>query len=281
MRESVKSCTVRRKTYVLGSNAYILWRSLTKIIHCKKVNGFPIPSLDVTHMSPGQGQFCEQLFYSVLYSWLIHCCKSPKYCTLYHTAHYHFFIWRILRYRTHSPTELHCFTYIFLVDLSLSTVLPRDTETAWRPYTPVGPAICTMGTDCILKLCTIGKNILYWPDWISSSVLPIAASQQDFRRVCNDTFNLREGHNPGRKPCHKYSLSPYSPQFQQVGRGCPSLSLWFYPPPPPHQVALQCHSRTRPMSSNGLIYAADSLDLALLLTQWRWGAHTQIQSLCP
>jgi hypothetical protein len=35
------------------------------------------------------------------------------------------------------------------------------------------------------------------------------------------------------------------------------------------------------MSSNGLIYAADSLDLALLLTQWRWGAHTQIQSAVP
>ncbi len=34
------------------------------------------------------------------------------------------------------------------------------------------------------------------------------------------------GHNPGRKPCHMYSLSFYSPQFQQVGRGRLSLSLW-------------------------------------------------------
>ncbi len=48
-------------------------------------------------------------------------------------------------------------------------------------------------------------------------------------RVCNDTFNLREGHNPGRKLCRMYSLSPYSPRFQQVGRGRPSLSLWSQP----------------------------------------------------
>jgi hypothetical protein len=41
---------------------------------------------------------------------------------------------------------------------SVSAIIDDQRHRDWGPYTPVGPASWTMGTDN-LKLCTIGKKI--------------------------------------------------------------------------------------------------------------------------
>jgi hypothetical protein len=62
------------------------------------------------------------------------------------------------------------------------------------------------------------KNIFYWADWSSQGRPKIS---------CTDMISPTN--QPRKDPYHVFSLSPHSPQFQKVGRGRPSLSLWRRP----------------------------------------------------
>ena len=87
-----------------------------------------------------------------------------------------------------------------------------------RPSTAACQACWAIGTK-EFKQCTVGKNILYWADQSSHSRTKI---------YCTGTTCQI---NPARKdPCHFYSLSPHSSQFQQSAGAIRLVSLGVTPP---------------------------------------------------